>query len=78
MPVTREQAAVIIGRYLGLSGSAAADFTDEADISGYARDYVGMCAQRGVINGYEDGSFRPRSSITRAESAALMSRISVY
>lgn len=30
--------------------------------------------EKGIINGYEDGSFRPKASITRAEAAAIFAR----
>ena len=31
-------------------------------------------AERGIINGYPDGSFRPDESVTRAEIATIMSK----
>ena len=32
-------------------------------------------AEKGIVNGYDDGTFRPNEPITRAEMAALMSRV---
>jgi len=51
--------------------AGAADFTDARNIKhGSAVDVlVGL----GVVNGYENGSFKPTSSVTRAEMAKMLS-----
>lgn len=72
--ITREQAAAVIGRYLELAGGISLDFTDKNDISDYAKMYVSVCSERGIIEGYDDGTFRPKNNITRAETAAILSR----
>ena len=41
----------------------------------WARNEINLLAQDGIINGSENGSFRPDDKITRAEFAALLSRI---
>ena len=38
----------------------------------WAFEYVADLADRGVIDGYEDGSFKPESTVTRAEWAKIM------
>lgn len=73
--ITREQAVTIIGRYMKLSGGISLDFTDSSEISDYAKMYVSVCAKNGIINGYEDGSFRPKNMMTRGECAAIMALI---
>ena len=35
---------------------------------------IAYCADRGWVNGYPDGSFRPGGYITRAEAAAVVNR----
>lgn len=72
--ITREQAAAIVGRYLGLAGGINLKFPDSSEISDYAKMYVSVCADKGIINGYEDGTFRPKNNITRAETAAILSK----
>jgi len=53
-------------------GNNMGEFTD---ISGHwAKDYIEDLAQRGIISGYADGTFRPDQPITRAEAAALVSK----
>ena len=49
---------------------AGAAFTDEADIQ--AKDAVSMLTTLGVIEGYEDGSFQPEGTVTRAEMAKMI------
>ena len=73
--ITREDAAVVLGRYLNLqSRGSAVRFSDSDQISDYAKEYVDLCSQNGIVNGYEDGSFRPKASITRGEAAAILRR----
>ena len=38
----------------------------------WAEGYIISAAHRGIINGYEDGSFRPENTITRAEVAKIV------
>ena len=38
----------------------------------WAFEYIADLADRGVIDGYEDGSFKPESTVTRAEWAKIM------
>ena len=40
--------------------------------SHWAFEYVADLADRGVINGYEDGSFKPEKTVSRAEWAKIM------
>lgn len=73
--ISREDAAVIIYRaYEKKVGSveASESFADESDIAEYAVKAVAAMKNLGVINGYEDGSFRPKKSITRAECAKMI------
>lgn len=49
---------------------AGAAFTDSADIK--ATEAVNMLTALGVIDGYEDGSFRPNGTVTRAQMAKMI------
>ena len=44
---------------------AGAAFTDSADIK--ATEAVDMLTALGVIDGFEDGSFQPNGTVTRAQ-----------
>lgn len=54
-------------------GASAASFTDVSESSKYASAIDSMVAL-GLLKGYDDGSFRPDATITRAEFAAVMTR----
>lgn len=59
------------------SETYSSDFDDVKGGSWYA-DTVGFMQDKGIINGYEDGTFRPEGKITRAEFAAVVSRFMGY
>lgn len=76
-PITRQDMAVMLCRALkGDSNDyAKAEFADKDDISEYATDAVNFMSENGYITGYEDGSFKPLNSITRAETAVVLYRM---
>ncbi len=51
---------------------AGAAFTDEADINADNRDAVELLTALNIIQGYEDGSFQPDGTVTRAEMAKMI------
>ena len=51
---------------------AGAAFTDAADINADNADAVDVLTTLGVIKGYEDGSFQPDGTVTRAEMAKMI------
>jgi len=70
--ITREDAALIIFRALGLENSGEITFSDAADISDYAKDAISAMVENGYINGMGDGSFKPKATLTRAQAAQLI------
>ena len=72
--ITRQEAAVLLCRALGLEGSGAVtQFSDCAQIAPWASDAVGLMAAKGLIQG-SDGLFRPTEAITRAETVTILDR----
>ena len=78
---TREDIAVAMVRIMGLSekdayryGYASEMFSDALDISPALVSYISIAAERGIISGYPDGTFKPLKSITRAETVVLLNR----
>lgn len=49
------------------------NFPDVPDVF-WARPYIKALAERGVLSGYEDGTFRPNQVVTRAEFAAQLQK----
>ena len=73
--ITREDAALIVYRWLSRKDEKFLTkkyFSDRGSISEYARDYVNALAGAGILNGNENGEFKPQNSITRAEAAQLI------
>ncbi len=54
-----------------MQGASAAVFTDVSTGSKYY-EAVNRLSELGIINGYEDGSFRPDNNVTRAEFSKII------
>ena len=65
-------AALAVG--MCLSSAGASYFTDVSPNSWYYGAAM-ECASYGLMNGYDDGSFRPNANVTRAECAQILSNI---
>ncbi len=71
--MTRAELVAILVQFLPkTSGQAATSFSDSG--SHWAKSAIEQAAAAGWVNGYEDGSFRPDQSITRAETVVLLNR----
>lgn len=81
LSITRQDAAVMLYTTLYKKGMvseasmSASAFADDADIADYARDAVAYMNSVGAVTGYADGTFKPSSTITRAEFAVVLGRI---
>ncbi|MFF2092748.1 S-layer homology domain-containing protein [Paenibacillus sp. NPDC058174] len=72
--ITRAEFAKIVSQVFNLQAADhAAGFTDTG--SHWAKAAIDALASNGIINGYNDGSFKPNQTITRAEIVAIISRI---
>lgn len=77
---TREDVAVALVRTLAYQPDdlqnprVLSRFYDEDEISPNMRTYVALAVEKKLINGYNDGTFRPGKAVTRAEAAALLYR----
>ena len=76
--ITRAEVATIFFRLLTDESrneywSQTNDYTDVAEGDWY-NNAVSTLSKAGILNGYEDGSFRPNGNITRAEFATIAAR----
>lgn len=72
-PITRAQFAAICARFDTGKSSGTQTFTD---IKGHwAEKYIQRAAELGWIKGFEDGSFRPDTYITRAQAMTMINRV---
>lgn len=79
-PADRLWATVLLVKALNLEQEAEAKqnvelpFKDAQDIPPALRGYVAVAVERGLINGYDDKTFKPNKPVSRAELAALLDR----
>lgn len=80
-PITRAEMVVFLIRSLGAEKSVFhPNFISEAEKNEYFSDikgipeeyYIKYAARTGLINGFEDGTFRPYQTATRAEIVSLL------
>ena len=72
-PITRAQFAAICARFDTGKSSGEQTFSD---ISGHwAEKYIQRAAELGWIKGFEDGTFRPDTYITRAQAMTMINRV---
>jgi hypothetical protein len=77
--ITREQAIAIIARAKSSVWTAATEgakdsFSDSESISWWFDSEIDSAVTNGLVTGYEDGSFRPLQTTTRAEACVLLAR----
>ena len=79
--ISRQDMAVIAYRYLSSEGLIEKEdfnddlFADGEEVKDYAREAVASLVDAGIINGYEDNTFRPNGNATRAETAVIIYRM---
>jgi hypothetical protein len=87
--ITREEAAMLLSRAMeyvktgdrsGMEGERESfeAFTDCEQIQAYALDAIDNVRWNRVIDGYEDGSFRPGRLMNRAETVTMVSKLLQY
>ena len=72
--ITRaEFTKIAVSFFKHVGGASANPFNDVPDSAWYA-EFVKAAAELGLIDGYEDGTFRPNAPITRAEACTIVNR----
>lgn len=84
-PATREDVAVALVKLKGYDASRLPDqstleamFKDYAGISESAKSYVALAVENGLVSGFQDETFRPQATITRAEATVMLWRAYQY
>ena len=57
---------------------ASSFFSDLDENDAWATGYINVAAQYGYINGYPDGTFRPKATVTYAEAVTMALRVLGY
>ena len=74
---TRAMIVSILARLENVTSAESAGFSDVSDGDWYATA-VNWAANVGVVNGYEDNTFRPNTAITREQLAAILMNYAAY
>ena len=77
MYISREDMAVMTSRAVFENERAEeeTDFVDFSQIADYARESVKIMSKYGIINGFDDSTFRPKDSCNRAQAAMVIYNI---
>ena len=82
--VSREEVCKIIVTsltYMGLDKDVTGDitqFTDSAEIGLWAEGYIAKMLGTGLMQGTDDGRFMPKGTLTKAQTATILRRLSEY
>ncbi|MCI9625585.1 MAG: S-layer homology domain-containing protein [Clostridia bacterium] len=74
--ITRAEATTAIARAISLDTQENGDAAFDDVASHWAKGYINAAADLNIVNGYEDGKFRPDENITRAEFAKIIAKLS--
>lgn len=72
LPISRQDICTILYRSLKVNEENELQFADSESIAEYATDAVAYFAKEGVVNGFEDATFRPAAKCTRAQAAMII------
>ncbi|WP_342538572.1 S-layer homology domain-containing protein [Sporosarcina sp. FSL K6-1540] len=70
--VTREEVAIMVAKAIGLDGQKTKTKFKDVPESRYSSGYINSAVNAGIINGYPDGTFKPKSLVTRGHMAAFI------
>lgn len=73
-PISRAEFAAIASRFDQLKTGLSLPFND-VGADHWAYDVIASAADKGWVNGYPDGSFKPENKITRAEVVSTTNRM---
>lgn len=73
-PISRAEFVVLVNKAFQVSALKDVNFND-VSASHWAYNEIKKGVARGYIMGYEDGSFRPGSEVTRQEAAAMLAQV---
>lgn len=80
----RFEAAVFAVRAMGMEKDAQSiknislPFKDTNEIPLNSRTYVQLAVEKKILAGFDDGSFKPKENLTRAQSAKILNQIAEY
>ncbi|HZG85314.1 S-layer homology domain-containing protein [Paenibacillus sp.] len=78
-PATREWVAKLVVRAIGERPAAGGlTFADASAVSADAAGYVAKSQELGLVTGFTDNTFQPKTAVTRAQIVTILSRADKY
>ncbi|WP_164985005.1 S-layer homology domain-containing protein [Ammoniphilus sp. CFH 90114] len=74
-PITRAEFAAALARSFAVTPKNGTESSFSDIHQHWAREDIVKLQQAGILSGYQDGSFRPDQTVSRAETAAMLHRI---
>jgi alpha-L-arabinofuranosidase len=72
--ITRAEFSALVAKASGIgAGGSNTDYTD-VSASHWAAEYISILSSDGIISGYDDGTFKPDNTITRAEAVTMINK----
>ena len=73
--ITREEVAKVLYFLVGDEESFKNAYFTDVYLDRWSYEYITKLASIGVVNGYENGEFRPSNYVSRAEIVTMLKRI---
>lgn len=74
-PITRAELATLTAKYLEINATEPIEDKFEDSKHHWARNFIGEAYRYQIISGYPDGTFKPDSHLTRAESVTMVNNM---
>lgn len=75
--LTRAQLCALLAQALGVTSLSESPYSDVEDTRWYA-PYVTAMSYMGLVEGYEDGTFRPNDTVTNEQFMVIMARLATF
>lgn len=72
--VTREEVAVMVSKAVGLNGKQTSTKFKDVPASMASSGYINSAVNEGIIQGYHDGTFKPKEIVNRGQMAIFVAR----
>ncbi|NLW54991.1 MAG: S-layer homology domain-containing protein [Clostridiaceae bacterium] len=72
--ISRQEAAAMVAKSFNLQQEIGAKKFSDVAANSWAKSSIDKLTSNNIVNGYPDGTFRPRKSITRAEFAVFIAK----
>jgi hypothetical protein len=72
--VTREEVAVMVSKAVGLDGTKTSTKFKDIPSTMTSSGYINSAVKAGIIQGYSDGTFRPKEIVNRGQMAIFLAR----